>query len=110
MREFGRHKKILRRRILSGEVCLRKKIGGETEEELLRTRLSKVQVVLHNQDNREHDILDSDDYYQFHGGATAAVRQFSGVQPTVYHGDHSRPFAPRIRKLEDLLELCEAGL
>ena len=85
------------------------KLEGETEEELFRTRLSKVQVVLHNQDNREHDILDSDDYYQFHGGATAAVRQFSGVQPAVYHGDHSRPFAPKIRKLEEELARVVRG-
>ena len=39
-----------------------------------------VQVVLHNQDNREHDVLDSDDYYQFHGGMTAAVRHY-GFHP-----------------------------
>ena len=86
-----------------GSFAYGSKMEGNTEEELFRSALSKVQVVLHNQDNREHDILDSDDYYQFHGGATAAVRQFSGVQPTVYHGDHSRPFAPKIRKLEEEL-------
>ncbi len=84
-------------------------LEGVTEEELFRSRLSKVQVVLHNQDNREHDILDSDDYYQFHGGAVAAVHQFSGVQPTVYHGDHSRPFAPKIRKLEEELARVVRG-
>ena len=86
-----------------GSFAYGSKLEGNTEEELFRSALSKVQVVLHNQDNREHDILDSDDYYQFHGGATAAVRQFSGIQPTVYHGDHSRPFAPKIRKLEEEL-------
>ena len=32
----------------------------------LEQALGRVQVVLHNQDNREHDLLDSDDYYQFH--------------------------------------------
>jgi cobaltochelatase CobN len=29
--------------------------------------------VVHNQDNREHDLLDSDDYYQFEGGLAATV-------------------------------------
>ena len=74
---------------------------GDSREDLFRTRLSKTQVVLHNQDNREHDILDSDDYYQFQGGLSAAVRHYSGSQPTIYHGDHSRPYAPKIRKLEE---------
>ena len=34
-------------------------------------RLRAVEVAVHNQDNREHDIFDSDDYYQFHGGMIA---------------------------------------
>jgi cobaltochelatase CobN len=63
-------------------------------------RLSAVEAVVHNQDNREHDLLDSDDYYQFEGGLAAAVAQESGRAPTVYHNDHSRPFAPKIRTLE----------
>ena len=56
---------------------------------------------IHNQDNREHDLLDSDDYYQFEGGVTAAVRHLKGAQPTVYHNDHSRPESPKIRTLEE---------
>ncbi len=58
-----------------------------------------VQVVLHNQDNREHDVLDSDDYYQFHGGMTAAVRRSggSGVKPLI--ADHSRHERLRIHSL-----------
>jgi cobaltochelatase CobN len=68
---------------------------------LFQTRLKRTQVVLHNQDNREHDLLDSDDYYQFEGGLAASVRHYSGVQPAVYHGDHSRPETPRIRTLEE---------
>ena len=60
-----------------------------------------MQAVVRNQDNREHDLLDSDDYYQFEGGLTAAVRHLSGDQPVVWHNDHSRPETPRIRSLED---------
>jgi cobaltochelatase CobN len=75
--------------------------GGEDAQDLLQTRLSQVQVVLQNQDNREHDLLDSDDYYQFQGGLAASVRHFSGAQPAIYHGDHSRPETPRIRTLEE---------
>ena len=57
--------------------------------------------MVHNQDNREHDLLDFDDYYQFEGGMTAAVEQASGSRPRVYHNDHSRPERPVIRTLEE---------
>ncbi len=75
--------------------------GGAAAHGLFETRLKNVEAVVHNQDNREHDLLDSDDYYQFEGGITAAVRELSGTQPNVYHNDHSRPENPRIRALED---------
>ncbi|MGI4862199.1 MAG: cobaltochelatase subunit CobN [Janthinobacterium lividum] len=62
-------------------------------------RLATLDVVLQNQDNREHDVLDSNDYHQFQGGMTAAVRHLSGQQPTIYLGDHSQADVPRIRTL-----------
>ena len=74
---------------------------GDAEHALFERRLGAVEAVVHNQDNREHDLLDSDDYYQFEGGLTAAVRHVSGDQPAVYHNDHSRPESPRIRTLEE---------
>ena len=64
-------------------------------------RLGGLQAVLHNQDNREHDILDSDDYYQFHGGMGAAVQLLSGTLPALYHGDFSVPGAVRVRTLAE---------
>ena len=76
-------------------------VAGSLARDMLEARLSDADAVLHNQDNREHDILDSDDYYQFQGGLSAAVRHFSGKQPTIYHGDHSRPESPKVRTLED---------
>jgi cobaltochelatase CobN len=74
---------------------------GEAAHGLFESRLKSVEAVIHNQDNREHDLLDSDDYYQFEGGMTAAVRVLSGAQPAVWHNDHSRPETPRVRTLED---------
>ena len=64
-------------------------------------RLGAVEAVVHNQDNREHDLLDSDDYYQFEGGLAAAVTALSGRAPASYHNDHSLPENPKIRTLED---------
>ncbi|MBT6094088.1 MAG: cobaltochelatase subunit CobN [Rhodospirillaceae bacterium] len=74
---------------------------GQAEHGLFEARLKSVEAVIQNQDNREHDILDSDDYYQFEGGMTAAVRHLSGTQPAAYHMDHSRPETPRARTLEE---------
>ncbi|WDG46026.1 cobaltochelatase subunit CobN [Pseudomonas chlororaphis] len=66
-------------------------------------RLSQVQAVLQNQDNREHDLLDSNDYYQFQGGMLAAVESLSGEKAASYHGDHSQPDLPKIRSLKEEL-------
>jgi len=74
---------------------------GIRDEMTFTTRLKRIEAVVHNQDNREHDLLDSDDYYQFEGGMTAAVEQASGKRPRVYHNDHSRPERPVIRTLEE---------
>lgn len=74
---------------------------GKAAHGQFESLLAGTEIVLHNQDNREHDLLDSDDYYQFEGGITAAVRHLSGDQPVVYHNDHSRPESPKIRTLED---------
>jgi cobaltochelatase CobN len=76
---------------------------GRPERGLLEARLADADAVLHNQDNREHDLLDSDDYYQFEGGLALAVRHLSGRDPAVYHIDHSQPDRPRIRTLREEL-------
>ena len=76
---------------------------GRPERTMLEARLASAEAVLHNQDNREHDLLDSDDYYQFEGGLALVVRQLSGCTPAVWHNDHSRPEAPRIRSLREEL-------
>jgi len=74
---------------------------GKAERGLLEERLKSVQAVVQNQDNREHDLLDSDDYYQFEGGMAVAVEHLTDRRPTIYHNDHSRPERPVIRTLEE---------
>ncbi len=74
---------------------------GQAERGLFEERLRSVQAVVQNQDNREHDLLDSDDYYQFEGGMAAAAEALGGVRPAIYHNDHSRPEKPVIRSLEE---------
>ena len=74
---------------------------GEAARGSLERRLALVDAVVQNQDNREHDLLDSDDYYQFEGGMFAAVKTLKGAAPAVYHNDHSRPETPKIRSLDE---------
>ncbi|MSU90460.1 cobaltochelatase subunit CobN [Rhodobacteraceae bacterium 2CG4] len=74
---------------------------GAPARPALETRLTQTEAVVQNQDNREHDLLDSDDYYQFEGGLAATVETLRGQAPTVYHNDHSRPERPVIRTLDE---------
>jgi cobaltochelatase CobN len=74
---------------------------GDDQRDAFRTRLSGVQVALHNQDNREHDIFDSDDYLQFHGGMIATIRALTGSQPRKYFGDSHDPSRPQVRDLKE---------
>ena len=74
---------------------------GTPDRAGLEARLGEAEAVVQNQDNREHDVLDSDDYYQFEGGAAAAVATLQGRDRPVYHNDHSRPERPVIRTLDE---------
>ena len=64
-------------------------------------RLATVEVALHNQDNREHDIFDSDDYFQFHGGMIATIKSLTGKAPKAYFGDTHASGQPKVRLLKE---------
>ena len=74
---------------------------GRGVPEVFERRLKQLQIVLHNQDNREHDLLDSDDYYQFQGGLTVAVRALTGKNPETYFGDNAIAAHPKVRRLKE---------
>ena len=57
----------------------------------MRDCYARIEVAVKNVDSREHDILDSDDYYQYHGGMVATVRALTGREPAAYLGDSSDP-------------------
>jgi cobaltochelatase CobN len=61
----------------------------------------RIAVAAKNQDTREHDIVDSDDYFQYHGGMVAAVRALTGASPSAYVGDSATPDAVRTRTLAE---------
>ncbi|MGP0127968.1 MAG: cobaltochelatase subunit CobN [cyanobacterium endosymbiont of Rhopalodia musculus] len=74
---------------------------GHGVPEVFEKRLKQLQIVLHNQDNREHDLLDSDDYYQFQGGLTVTVRSLTNKNPETYFGDNSISSNPKVRLLKE---------
>ena len=74
--------------------------GAEASQEC-KTRFAEMAIAVKNQDNREHDIFDSDDYMQYHGGMVATVRALTGRNPKAYFGDSSDPSRSRVRELAD---------
>ena len=76
-------------------------VDGVDAKPVFAERLKSIQVALHNQDNREHDIFDSDDYFQFQGGMVASIRALTGMQPKAYFGDSSRPDSAQVRDLRE---------
>ncbi|WP_035052086.1 cobaltochelatase subunit CobN [Andreprevotia chitinilytica] len=83
-----------------GYAYTRSENGADARNDF-RHRLSGVEVALHNQDNREHDIFDSDDYLQYHGGMIATIRSLTGRQPRHYFGDTQNPDSPAVRGLKE---------
>lgn len=74
---------------------------GKFDPEAMNARFRGIQVASKNQDNREHDIFDSDDYMQDHGGMIAAVRHLSGSEPKSYFGDSADPSRPKVKSLAE---------
>ncbi len=74
--------------------------GAAATDEMNRA-YRRIAVAAKNTDTREHDIADSDDYFQYHGGMVATVRALTGKDPAAYIGDNTRPDAVRTRTLSE---------
>ncbi|WP_431046548.1 cobaltochelatase subunit CobN [Streptomyces sp. P1-3] len=76
-------------------------LEGRPARTEMETAYKRIAVAAKNTDTREHDIADSDDYYQYHGGMVAAVRALKGTAPAAYIGDSTRPETVRTRTLHE---------
>jgi len=74
--------------------------GGVEAAEVFRRRLAGLELVLHNRDNREQDLLDSSDHFEYQGGLLAAAGSLSAERPRAYVGDSSEPTRPGLRTLQ----------
>ncbi|MDQ4004260.1 MAG: cobaltochelatase subunit CobN [Actinomycetota bacterium] len=78
-----------------------KGLNGIEAREAMETNLHRTEVAVKNIDNREHDLFDSDDYFQYHGGMIAAVRVLTGRNPKSYIGDSADPSRVKTRDLSE---------
>jgi cobaltochelatase CobN len=76
-------------------------LDGRAAREDMESAYRRIRVAVKNTDSREHDIADSDDYYQYHGGMVATVRSLTGAAPLAYVGDSTRPDQVRTRSLAE---------
>ncbi|MGW2227952.1 cobaltochelatase subunit CobN [Streptomyces formicae] len=74
-------------------------LEGRPARDEMETAYKRIAVAAKNTDTREHDIADSDDYFQYHGGMVATVRALKGTAPEAYIGDSTRPETVRTRTL-----------
>lgn len=76
-------------------------LEGRPAREEMESAYRRIAVAAKNTDTREHDIADSDDYFQYHGGMVATVRALKGTAPAAYIGDSTRPETVRTRTLHE---------
>ena len=76
-------------------------LDGVPARETMEANYRRIQVAAKNIDTREHDIADSDDYFQYHGGMVATVRHLSGAEPKAFVGDSTVPESVRTRTLSE---------
>jgi cobaltochelatase CobN len=78
-----------------------KGLDGVEAREAMESNLRRTEIAVKNIDNREHDLFDSDDYFQYHGGMIAAVRALTGRDPKAYIGDSADPSRVKTRTLTE---------
>jgi len=78
-----------------------REMNGRPATDDMNRQYRRIAVAAKNTDSREHDIADSDDYFQYHGGMVATVRALTGRDPAAYIGDNTRPDAVRTRSLSE---------
>jgi cobaltochelatase CobN len=76
-------------------------LDGAAAADDMNRQYRRIALAAKNTDTREHDIADSDDYFQYHGGMVATVRALTGKAPAAYIGDNTRPDAIRTRSLSE---------
>lgn len=76
-------------------------LHGKKVENVFMNRLKKIDITVKNEASVELDMLESDDYYAYHGGMTAAIKYASGKDVKSYSGNTSDPNDIKIKSLKE---------
>lgn len=76
---------------------------GEAMPALFRSKLATVGVTIKNESSVEIDMLDSDDFFAYHGGLAACVRDCSGEKPLSIAGTTADPERPETSRVDQEL-------
>ncbi|WP_410208529.1 cobaltochelatase subunit CobN [Fusobacterium sp.] len=74
---------------------------GTKVEDVFTRRMKKSEITVKNESSVEIDMLESDDYFTYHGGMVAAVKYASGKDPRSYSANASDPEATKIKSLKE---------
>lgn len=78
-----------------------KGLDGAEAHASMREQFGRIEVAVKNLDTREHDIFDSDGYFQYHGGMVAMVKAVTGQEPKAWFGDSADPTTVETRTLAE---------
>lgn len=74
---------------------------GKKVENIFIQRMKKSEITVKNESSVEIDMLESDDYFVYHGGLVAAVKYASGNNPKSYSGDTSNPERVKVKTIKE---------
>ncbi len=76
-------------------------LDGVEARAAMREQFARIDVAVKNVDTREHDLLDSSDFYAEHGGMVAYARHLTGRAPRAMIGDSADPQRVHARTLAE---------
>lgn len=77
-----------------------KNFHGYKMEDQMQAILKRTTMTIKNEVSKEIDLLDSDDFYNYHGGLIAAVKSQSGQRPIIEVGNTANPDFIESRNLD----------
>ncbi|MCU1621267.1 MAG: Cobaltochelatase [Frankiales bacterium] len=76
-------------------------VDGVPARDQMESTYRRMDLAAKNVDTVEHDVLDSSDYFEYHGGMIAMARSLTGKAPAAYIGDSTTPDRVRTRTLTE---------
>ena len=78
-----------------------KKSHGKKLKDTFVRKLKNTDITVKNESSKEIDMLESDDYYNYHGGLIASVKMAKGEYCNAYCGDSSDPSRTSLKNVHE---------